>query len=166
MSHLLLLLLLLLLLTPAGHSRGAINATLYSGQPAQAQQQQQQQQQHEQTADPSSSSSGSSHHVPLVVLVAGRYDLTLNMHQRYGHDVVKQLQESGPQKQVTKRDKDRHEIEWELDAQVRGHLLIADSAGRTCHGPRVTPLWGGGRVQQQQQQPVPAICIQVGRVLF
>lgn len=39
----------------AGHSRGAINATLYAG-----------------------------HHgdIPMVVLVAGRYDLTLNMTQR------------------------------------------------------------------------------------
>jgi hypothetical protein len=53
----LLMLVLLLMLMPAaaGHSRGAINATLYGGKHGD---------------------------IPMMVLVAGRYDLTLNMVQR------------------------------------------------------------------------------------
>jgi hypothetical protein len=45
----------LLMSAAAGHSRGAINATLYGGKHG---------------------------NIPMMVLVAGRYDLTLNMVQR------------------------------------------------------------------------------------
>ncbi|KAF6263728.1 Alpha/Beta hydrolase protein [Scenedesmus sp. NREL 46B-D3] len=85
-----------------GHSRGAINATLYAG-----------------------------HHgdIPMVVLVAGRYDLTLNMTQRYGPDVLQQLQRSGPRQQVTKRDGDRHPIHWQLTAEEMQERFSLDVAG-------------------------------------
>eukprot|EP00878_Enallax_costatus_P013163 GHUV01013760.1.p1 GENE.GHUV01013760.1~~GHUV01013760.1.p1 ORF type:complete len:293 (+),score=28.40 GHUV01013760.1:101-979(+) len=73
-----------------GHSRGAINATLYSVKYGD---------------------------IPMVVLLAGRYDLKLNMTQRYGPDVLQQLQQSGPWKQVSKRDGDKFEIHWTLTAE-------------------------------------------------
>lgn len=149
----------LLPLLSAGHSRGAINATLYSGQrsiplpPPQQHHQQQEpapppaalqppatatlSQQQESPDDSSSSSSDWRHIIPLVVLVAGRFDLTLNMHQRYGQNVLQQLQESGPCKQKTRRDKDGQEIHWELDAQVQCH----SSFGGPGRGGRMLGSW-------------------------
>lgn len=158
-----------------GHSRGAINATLYSGQasipePSTQQQQQQACSGHPSTApDPafhpvlsesavdgqfaepcaettpatatttagatsSSRSRGSSswsHIIPLVVLVAGRFDLTVNMHQRYGADVVQQLRDSGPWEQRCKRDGDGHQIDWTLSAEVSHatHNMVPQADG-------------------------------------
>lgn len=75
-----------------GHSRGAINATLFGGRHPGA--------------------------VPLLLLVAGRLDLRINMVQRFGADVLQRLRESGPWLQETRRDGDGARITWQLTAQV------------------------------------------------
>ncbi|WIA21686.1 hypothetical protein OEZ85_000855 [Tetradesmus obliquus] len=85
-----------------GHSRGAINATLYGGQHGD---------------------------IPVMVLVAGRFDLTLNMVQRYGPDVLQQLRDSGPWQQVAKRDGDKAAIHWQLTAEEMEERFSLDVVG-------------------------------------
>jgi hypothetical protein len=79
------------------------------------------------TATTTTSGSGSMR-VPLVVLVAGRFDLRLNMYQRYSQNVLQELRDSGPWQQVCKRDGDRQPIHWSLTAEVRACV----SAWRVC----------------------------------